>query len=172
MLKDREFNICGPMISAQHEASSKIYNRVISKKGTTWYYLEGPGAASNIYKISKNKNGMGGAKIKFQTKEGVFEETGVWNVSSEYLFRDTGIDLRNTHIYSYAISLQAESTGSYSPYKLKHVLVAEYNKIGNGKEAREKAKELSKKFNQKVFLIEKTAGGGSAGWIKNINKNK
>ena len=165
---DQTFNIYGPTVSARGEAESYLNNRII-KGNNIWYYHDGKDAGDQIYCSTPNKQGMGGATTSMSTKDGIFEETGIWHSNSKSLYDATGVDLRNNHKLSYAICLEPQDQGHYQPYSIKQVLVVKNNLITYFDEGRDKAQELANELNKKVFLLTNMTGGGSAGWVKPIS---
>jgi hypothetical protein len=84
-----------------HVATQKIYKKIETKSGHTWYIpvntkyqVENIHVANNL-----NRNGYGGSTLHFMLEDGTKEPVkGPWHSNADSLFKDTGIDLRNTYL--------------------------------------------------------------------------
>ena len=169
MYKDSvDFSIYGPTISGQGEAQSKVFRKVVGKRGT-WYVAIQENSEDNIYVVTNNKDGMAGATLKFTLEDGSVEDVHApWHSNGEDLFRDTGIDVRGQSYHTYVISLgkhRSEGTSWSRPDVHTEVLECASEPILIGhEEIKERAKKFAQQFKQKVWVSYKGLGGGCAGW--------
>lgn len=162
MLKEIVFNIHAPMISGQSEAQSKVFRKVHGKT-YTWYVSVQENAADNIYVVTHNKEGMGGAKLKFTMEDGSVEEVHApWHSNADSLFDDTGEDVRQQSHLTYVISLERSYGKNMSHI---HTDLLDYCLepiITSWGAIQDRAKKYAHDCQRNVFVSIKGVGGGRA----------
>lgn len=86
--------------SGSYEAERNIYRKLKGKSGYTWLVKVGRQAADHVYvEGGPNSRGFGGRTLKFELEDGSFLELkGPWHTTANALFKDTGHDVRDTHL--------------------------------------------------------------------------
>lgn len=162
-----DFSISGPMICGSYEAERKDYRRVIGRSGRRWYVPMNNSPADGIHVSGgPSSDGYGGRTLAFKCSDGgVYEERGPWHSNADSLFQDTGVDVRDTHMMTYVISLGRESLDHLGSYKMLDVLemvltptAMRYNTPA------EHAKAYANALGRTVYVSSKSVGGGCAGW--------
>ncbi len=161
-----EFSMNQPMVSARGEAEALTYEKIIGKT-KVWYVSTQENRADSILVLTSNKNGMAGATLSIKLEDGTVDEvTAPWHTGSLGLFEDTGLDVRDTSKMSYIICNEAKSQGHYAPYDCTGILEHTEDGIMNFHHPKEQAERHANYLGRKVFLIQRSAGGGSAGYVE------
>lgn len=101
--RPNEYEIDGSyeMLCGQYEAQERAYEKLECQRGV-WLIAQQPNSADNVYfdnPRDTTSDGFGGATLSFKLTDGsVYKAKGPWHSNSESLLRDTGRDLRDTHL--------------------------------------------------------------------------
>lgn len=160
------------MKSGIGEAEQNVYTKHIGKSGSVWLVKHGKFAADNVYVSGgPGSQGFGGATLEFKLSDGTVEKlVGPWHCNASDLFKDTGVDIRNTHSSRVVIAKNVEyDRDSYYTKIFTDVIVVE-QEFQEGSFDRAEMRELAQKhaneLGQKVYFFKETGGGAMGEWIK------
>lgn len=169
----------GGMVSGQGRAVMLTYHMVVGKSGRAFLFPdpEVPDMAGHIY-VTDSENweekgdGFGGATLEMPLLDGdVFALRGGWHTNAEFLFKETGVDLRDRHLNFVVISRGAdynqqiqEEGRTYTTTVMRDIV---YRDPEGGLEGRYHrgyhiAVALAQKHNEAYFLHSAGAQGGSS----------
>lgn len=156
----------GGMICGQSDAQERRYHAYKGNSGKTWLVADQVNAAENVYVTNNPQNttsssqgfeGFGGATLKFKLVDGtIFEAHGPWHTEADGLFKDTGIDVRNTH-YTFVVLAMARDGW---PTIMRDVVYKDKEPVLG---AFDRYKELMKQYPQALQYYSKSSGGSSCG---------
>lgn len=98
-MRTEKFSIYGPMISASCDAAARKYRLHVGSTGRRWVVADQEAAAENIYADGgPGSQGMAGRTLTFDLIDGgSVDFIGPWKSNPDDLFKETGVDVRNTH---------------------------------------------------------------------------
>ena len=154
------------MFSGQAEAVARLYNKYVGKSGNTWLVAQQEQAAEEVYVTNNPANsggeGFGGATLSMPLVEGgVFLLRGGWHTNADSLFKDTGVDVRNTHRTFVVLSKERDSTNDGSWRTVMRGIVYKDSEPVLG--SFDRYKELIKQHPEAKFYYSKSKGGSSLG---------
>jgi len=166
------------MFSGQGEAAEHIYRKYIGKSGNTWLVSTDEHAAENVYVTNNPQNttsskqgfeGFGGATLRFKLEDGsIFEAHGPWHSGSDGLFKDTGIDIRNTHRTFVVLGMVRDYYGSgYGRTIIRDVV---YKDTVPTLGRYDRYKELIRAHPQALVYYMSSKGGSSCGPISESDR--
>lgn len=169
------FSTYGPMISGQGELESRVYKKIIGKRGI-WYIAIQENAADNVYFCSKedtNSSGFGGATLTFKMEDGTEEQAkGPWHSNSDSLFADTGYDIRDKYFTRGIVAKNHEyAKDMYQPDIYTDVLhYDDVPVLGEFHRIEKIAQEFADNLNCTIYYAVKSSGGGSSAHKKPNNQ--
>lgn len=150
------------------EAAKRLYHKAIGKNGTVWLYADQPNSGDNIYshqpkttKANLAAQGFGGATLKFPLVDGTtYEATGPWHANAVAMYKDTGIDLRQTHLTQVIIGKSRDGQGGYSHGIIRDVFHKDDKPIlGYFKRGDYLAAEIANRLGRVVVVSTFSSGG-------------
>ena len=159
-MKSIKFGIGSEMKSATAEIEKQVFEKV-QGKSSIWYVGVSDARADHVYRVTSNKEGMGGRDSNFLLDDGSTDVVaGVWKSNADSLLVDTELDLRDKFTISYVISKQIEhSKLSYGEDTFIDVLEYKQDIITSRGRSSERAIHFANKLGVGVHVSQKTSGG-------------
>jgi hypothetical protein len=149
------------MICGSHDAERRVYRKYECKRGV-WLVAVQPNAAENVYfhdPKDASSQGFAGRTLSFPLEDGtVYEAKGPWHSNADRLYKDTGIDVRNTH-YTFVVLAMARDGW---PTILRDVVYKDAQPVLG---SFTRYKELIKRYPQAQVYYSESSGGSSCGPI-------
>lgn len=161
-----QFTIHGPMISASGDAAERKYRLYTGNAGRRWVVADQEDAAENIYADGgPGSRGMAGRTLTFDLVDGgSVDFIGPWKSGPDGLFKETGVDVRNTHhtkgVVAFDIKHGKEWCSPSDYIDVQHF--DEQPVIGAYDRVRQIAQEIANKSGRPVHYAFVSKGGGSA----------
>lgn len=156
-----------PQICASEEAETRRYHMVRGKSGRLWFVADQPDMAGNVYvEGGKGSNGFAGRWLTFPLVDGRTVKTkGPWHTNSDALFKDTGIDIRDTYLTRVIVAKDQGSTGApkWISYFVDVVYFEEEPQMGHFGRGDEIATKIANELGQPVQCFRSSMGGSSRG---------
>lgn len=154
------------MVCGQHEAVIRQYHKYPCKNDAgIWLVAAQENAAENVYFHSPadiNSQGFGGATLKFPLVDGsIYEAKGPWHGNADSLFKDTGIDVRNTHFTFVVLSMGRRCAKAYETVMTEVIYQDEKAMIG----CYDRWKTIAKQYPQALMYYSESSGGSCSGPI-------
>lgn len=158
------------MICGSYEAEKRIYRKVKDKIGHDWYIpVNQENAAENIYINTHDPNSQGFARriISFTLEDGTIDKVkGPWNTNSNSLYKNTGIDLRNTY-YTFCVVGEDRITNKEGKTEIVNVIYQDEKFVlGNYDRGDIIVQDIANKLNKKVAYYINYNGGSISGFKK------
>ena len=170
-MKNIKFGIGSGMKSATAEIEKQVFER-IQGKSSVWYVGILDARADHVYRVTSNKEGMGGRDSNFLLDDGSTDVvTGVWKSNVDSLLIDTELDLRDKFTISYVISKQIEhSKQPYGEDTFIDVLEYKQDIITSFGTSSERAIHFANKLGVGVYVSQITSGGRQSRFQKPTNQ--
>lgn len=149
-----------PVKSGQGELSKRTYQKVKGKR-FTWYIPIQDNPADNIYIITSDQEGFGGAEMKFPFPDGSYDLVkGPWHSNSAALLSDTGIDLSDKCLTFGVLSKGVgRASNSYDGVMTDVVYKDEDWVIGPFDRITKMAKEFANRMGIRIYYYSQSSGG-------------
>lgn len=165
-LPDVEFSCSGPVVSG--DRSFEILYARTDTPSRTWLYpadLSIPDAADFIYtrdRDEKISHGFGGRSLHFNTAHGICSLQGPWKSNADDLFKQTGVDLRKSHLTLGVVARYAKYL-DFCRAIYSGVLFADDAPVNGSYDRIEKiAQRYADELGQRIFFSMRSHGGGYA----------
>lgn len=169
--------IPGPIIFTSDQPSMKwggpssdhVFKKVSGKEGRTWLVVATLDDAEHVYVDDpSNRTGFAGSTIGFKLEDGsTFSSRGPWASNTDFLLKETGIDLTQQHFTKGVIALEIDyQKGGYGLEKVtcRNVLhVDEAYVRGSFKRIEQLAQKYADESRLTVQLVSHSYGGSHGG---------
>ena len=148
------------MVSGVAEQAKRRYRYVQGSK-SQWCYADVPNAGDYVYvNGGKDSEGFGGRTLKFDLVDGgSIDFQGPWHSSSNALYKDTGVDLRDKHATWCCIGGGRTHDGITGVVWMDpDVVIGTFDRP----DAEKKAHELALQNGCVMFFYKETSGGSSS----------
>lgn len=165
-MRTEKFTIHGPMISASDDAAARKYRLHVGSTGRRWLVADQEAAAENIYADGgRGSQGMGGRTLTFDLVDGgSVDFIGPWKSNPDDLFKETGVDVRNTHFTMGVCAFDIEH-GKPWPAPDTYIDVQHFDEkpvLGAYSRVQRIAQDIADRTGRIVHYAFVSKGGGSA----------
>ena len=153
------------MLCGSAEAEERTYRKIIGKSGAVWLVPTCANPAQWVhYHNPKDtrSDGYGGRTLTFSLEDGtVYHARGPWHTNADSLFKDTGLDIRNTHLTFVVLSKAVDHDEQYNRIMVDVVHIDEKPTEGSF----DRYKELARLHPEAKFYYSEWHGGSSSGTL-------
>jgi hypothetical protein len=158
------------MFSGQADAAERRYHLYPCRNGEggVWLVADQPNAGENVYYHNPandaTSQGFGGSTLHFTLTDGsIYAAKGPWHGGAEGVFRDTGIDVRDTYYTFVVLGMKREHVGSgYGRTVIRDVI---YKDAAPTLGRFDRYKEFIRAYPQALVYYMSSKGGSSCGLI-------
>lgn len=162
------FSVSQPLICAVAEAEAHKYNYIKKGNATYFWAADVENSGDFIYcAFPDDKTGFAERILSFETLAGeVIHVAGPWHSNPQYLFEETGIDLRNK-CYTFGIIAEERITVDYyTDYYDKVHLTENTWQLGTYDRIEALAKEYANLYGKPMYFASVSIGGSCRAMVR------
>lgn len=166
-LPDVEFSCSGPLVSGDRSFEILYQSRLVGTR--LWVFpadLSIPDAADFIYARdmdTKISHGFARRTLIFETADGPLSLQGPWKSNSDQLFRETGVDLRESHLTIGVVARYAKPIDLCRAVYSGVLFADEAPVNGHFDRIEMIAQRYADELGQRIFFSMRSHGSGHAG---------